>query len=408
MALSVLYIHPCGIFGGASRSLLELIKAFPSQSIKPHLLTQDGSAVSYFEEHEIPVISVKGISQMDNTQYGYYRGTRWLIMLREFYFLPFTIWGMFKARKAWPDIDIVHINEMTMLAPILLAKFIFKKPLVLHVRSVQRDFSHSLRGRFILWALKRFPDSIIAIDQTVRNRIPPSLPVNIIHNGLSISGIPAEQLHKQVITAEAFKERPLRVAFVGNFLRLKGVVEFLHAAKICVDRGMQVEFLFVGNIPRKNSGFIRYVLKQFGLYEDLGEYLLQYVKQHELEQRIKFLGFIKDVSKIYSDTDILCFPSYLNAVGRPTIEAALFRVPSIVAIRNPESDTIIDGETGICIEEKSAMALADAIKQFYRQPHEITRMGEQAFQLAQRSFNIEHNAEKVLDIYRGCLEKQSD
>ncbi len=408
MAISILYIHSCGIFGGASRSLLELIKAFPADSIKPHLLTQGGNTVLFFEECGIPAIPVKGISQLDNTQYGHYRGTRWLILLREIYYLPFTLHGMLKARRAWPDIDVVHINEMTMLAPILLAKLIFKKPLVLHIRSVQRDFSASLRGRFALRVLKRFPSTLIAIDQTVRNRIPPSLPVNIIHNGFGISDIPNEKLQKQALDSETFKQRPMRVAFVGNLLRLKGVVEFLHAANICADRGMNVEFLFVGNTPRKNSGLIRYVLKRFGLYEDLGERLLQYVKQHELEQRVKFLGFIKDISKIYSDTDILCFPSYLNAVGRPTIEAALFRVPSIVAIRNPESDTIIDGETGICIEEKSAIALADAIEQFYRQPHEIARMGEQAHQLAQRFFNIEHNAKKVLDIYHGCLKEQLD
>ena len=407
LPISVLYIHPCGIFGGASRSLLELVKAFPPDGVNPHLLTQAGSTVDFFREHGVPVISLKGISQLDNTQYGYYRGARWLIVLRELLYYPFTLYGMLKARNSWPDIDILHINEVTLLVPLLPIKLLFGKPLVVHVRSVQRRFDDSIRGRLVLWALRRFADAVVVIDKTVAKRIPDSVPVSVIHNGLNVPSAVSQRDREHAKGMTPFEERPMRVAFVGNLLRLKGVVELVQAAKICSDKGMNIEFSFVGDIPRSNSGPIRYALQRLGLYEDLGEYLQTYVQENELQQRVKFLGFIEDVRKVYIDTDILCFPSHLNAVGRPTIEAALFKVPSIVAIRNPESDTMIHGETGLCIEEKSPSALADAIEYFYRNPREIDRMGEQAHQLAQEYFNIAHNAEKVLAIYRACLHKRS-
>ena len=204
-----------------------------------------------------------------------------------------------------------------------------------------------------------------------------------------------------------FEKRPMRVALVGNLLRLKGVVEFVQAAKICADKGMNVEFMLVGDIPRRSRGLARYALKRLGLYEDLGEYLNEYVRKNALEQRVRFLGFMKDVGQVYADTDVLCFPSHLNAVGRPTIEAALFRVPSIVAVRDPEDDTIVHGETGLCIDEKSPTALADAIEYFYRKPDEIERMGERAHRLAEKFFDIERNAQNVLDIYLACLQRKA-
>ena len=43
------------------------------------------------------------------------------------------------------------------------------------------------------------------------------------------------------------------------------------------------------------------------------------------------------------------FPSYLNAPGRPIMEAGFFKVPSISCIDNPINDTFIDGKTGFSI-----------------------------------------------------------
>ena len=82
-----------------------------------------------------------------------------------------------------------------------------------------------------------------------------------------------------------------------------------------------------------------------------------------------------DISAVYSGMDVLCFPSHLNAAGRPVFEAAFFRKPCILAIENPQSDTMIDYVTGICIPEKEPLELFNAIKYFCDHPAEITRMG---------------------------------
>jgi len=89
MSVSVLYIHHCGVFGGSSRSLLEIIKAFPEKSVKPYLITQKGITSKIFKDLGIETIETIGISQFDNTKIGYYRGFRWLILLREFFYIIF-------------------------------------------------------------------------------------------------------------------------------------------------------------------------------------------------------------------------------------------------------------------------------------------------------------------------------
>ena len=103
---------------------------------------------------------------------------------------------------------------------------------------------------------------------------------------------------------------------------------------------------------------------------------------------------------MYENIDVICFPSHLDAVGRPVFEAAFFGVPSIVAITNPRSDTFIHRETGLCIEPQNPHALADAIEYFYRHPQEIKRMGGAAQKLAAEQFRIDNTAKRVLEIYK--------
>ena len=105
--ISVLYFHHSGYYGGASRSLLEMIEAFPDKEVEPFLLTQTGRVGEIFRERGIDVIETVGISQFDHTRYGHYRSFRWLILLREIFYFPFTVSAIIKARLKWKNIEII-------------------------------------------------------------------------------------------------------------------------------------------------------------------------------------------------------------------------------------------------------------------------------------------------------------
>ena len=101
----VLYLHHAGAFGGASRSLLELIAAFPAGSVAPRVIVPRGAVPLLLRDSGIAVREAIGISQFDCTRYGHYRGLRGLILLRELCYLPFTLSALLSARRRWPDID---------------------------------------------------------------------------------------------------------------------------------------------------------------------------------------------------------------------------------------------------------------------------------------------------------------
>jgi glycosyltransferase involved in cell wall biosynthesis len=201
------------------------------------------------------------------------------------------------------------------------------------------------------------------------------------------------------------KENPLRVGCVGGLLKLKGIYEFVEAAHLCNQAGLAVEFVLVGENPRNIRGIKGYLFKRFGFAEDARKELNAMIIKYNLHEQVKIINFTHDIKLIYDSIDLLCFPSHLNACGRPVFEAAFSRVPSIVAVENPQEDTILHGQTGICIPAKDSKAIADAVTFFYSHPEELERMGEAAYQLAQKNFDIALNATKMINIYKRLLNK---
>ena len=46
------------------------------------------------------------------------------------------------------------------------------------------------------------------------------------------------------------------------------------------------------------------------------------------------MGHLNNIQLFYQKIDVICFPSYLNALGRQILEAGLYKIPSIVCLKN--------------------------------------------------------------------------
>jgi glycosyltransferase involved in cell wall biosynthesis len=395
--ITVLYVHHFGGFGGASRSLLEMVKAFPPQTVKPLLVTQKGRVADIFIQNSVDVIQTIGISSFDNTAYSYYRGWRWLVLLREFLYLPFTLKALLKARTRWRSVDLIHLNEATNLAAFVLCRVLFRCPIVIHVRSVQRGDTSSLRTRIVRWMLRR-ADAVIPIDETVSSSLPVKEGYEIVYNGFSVAN--KERHRKRFVSGNRYR---MVVAMVGVLMQAKGVEDFLEAAKICRDKGLPIDFHIIGDSPRKTAGVRGWILKSLGLFDDLEPKVTAFIASHGLQDIVKRTGFVADLEQVYDQIDVLCFPSHLNATGRPVIEAAFFGIPSVVAMNPGKTDTLIPDVTGLRVDPKNPKALAAAFEYLVTNPHRLSEMGEAALRLADERFQIANTARRVLNIYQQLM-----
>jgi len=408
--IRVLFIHHNGTFSGAARSLWELISAFPAGEVEASILTPQGSVSEVFRRSSIPTVPCRGMSLFDNTRYGHYRGLRWLILLREIVRIPTTWSALRRVHRAYPQFDLIHVNEIVMPLAVVLAARWLRRPLLVHVRSVQHTWT-GWPGRLVRKILERHSSGIIAIDETVRRSLPAdlSVPIHVVHNGFSPSGVPGTKPSAAVPRTDPSSgeaHRPLVVAMVGNLTRVKGCREFVEAAALCKARGLAVRFVFIGAGSKLTVNWVTHLLRRMGFHQNVQQELLDTVAEQQLQDVVEFRPFTNDLAEVYSAVDAVCFPSHLDAPGRPIFEAAFFSVPSIAAISSPTSDTFVDGTTGLRIGAGSAEEIARAVRYLVDNPTERVGLGRNARELAERNFDARRNSQSVLKIYRELLSVQ--
>jgi glycosyltransferase involved in cell wall biosynthesis len=397
--MQVLYLHPTSANSGASKSLIELYLQLYGSGVLGSVLTPAGAASKAFSHAQMEVVLVKGLSQFDDTLYGHYRQLRWFILFREVFLMPFSLLALLRLKRK--QFDVIHLNEITLLPLGWFAKCLFKVPLVVHVRSLQRGKTKGLRSRLITYVLKQHADAVIAIDQTVAASLAEGVPVKIVHNGLSLKSASIE------ISPSPQSDSVPSVALLGTLVRFKGVYEFLEAARILVkERGVCVQFLIAGENIREVRGLKSFILKIMGFSEDVRSEVERRIIAYGLADHVRLLHFVEDVRNLYPNIDILCFPSYLNAPGRPVFEAACFGIPSVVVVRNPLPDAVIDGVTGLTIAYPDPVLLADALEKLIADEAYRKSMGQQAKAWAEQYFSTERNAAVILAIYRGLVDTQ--
>jgi glycosyltransferase involved in cell wall biosynthesis len=402
MAIKILYIDGDGPFGGASRSLFEAVRALPAGSVAPYFVASRGTALDFYEQVAKEVIATRGMTKFDNTHYSHYRGVRWLVLLREFFHFPFTVAALLKARKQWKQVDLIHVNEIVYLIPAMIAKRIFRAPLVVHVRSLARMEGNSMRTRWLNATLGREANAVVAIDETVRASLPAELPVDVIHNSFTAKLAPKADL-ALLSKLDALRPDSLKVGFVGNLHHSKGLFEMIEAAKLIRQACRNVDFLIVGGVTMQDKGLKAWALARAGLAQNVRSELAARVAREGLSDSFHLLGATLDIKCVYDRLDVLLFPSHFDAPGRPIFEAAFSSVPSIVSLNKPRADTLVHGETGLAIPARNPSKLAEAILYFADNPAEVQRMGVNARQLANANFDPAANAGKLLAVYSSVI-----
>jgi glycosyltransferase involved in cell wall biosynthesis len=398
--MNVLYLDGVGPFGGASRSLFETVRALKSEGVKPYFLMANGTASNFYGQVAEDLITTRGLTRFDNTHYSHYRGIRWLVLLREIFHFPFTLFAIKKSFEKWKGkIDLIHVNEVTEIIPGLLAKKVFQVPMVIHVRSPQWINQQSLRSRWVIGALKRYANAIIAINETTRATMPADLKVDVIQNSFTPRRSPDPDPN-MLQKLEKLRVGSLKIGFVGNVQLSKGILELVEAARLLKEQNVDVEFVIVGGHTRVDKGLKGWLLSKTGLVQDVVEELQQRIKQYGLTQTFHLLGATNDIQCVYERLDVITFPSHFDAPGRPVFEAAFSAVPSIVCVSKPLSDTLIHNVTGLVIPVRDPVALSEAILHFENNRDEIKRMGREAQKLAIDHFEPARNASRLFDVYK--------
>jgi len=183
-----------------------------------------------------------------------------------------------------------------------------------------------------------------------------------------------------------------RVVLPARMLRDKGVLEFVNAARILKKEDVRAEFLLVGRTDPDNPSSIS--KKELEAWQEEGV--------------VTWLGHRDDMPEIFSQSHVVCLPSYREGLPKALLEAAASGRP-IVATDVPGCREVVrDGENGYLVPERDSERLASALRRLIESPSLRLNMGRRGREIALAEFSIEKVVKDTLKVYEELLYSTRD
>lgn len=164
--------------------------------------------------------------------------------------------------------------------------------------------------------------------------------------------------------------------FVGRITRDKGVNELLQAFRSMGDKAY---LLMVG--PSEVDSTIERVNYDWSVDN----------------KRVIYTGYTNQVEKYLSAMDCFVLPSYREGFGMGVVEAEAMGVPVIVTNIPGPIDAMIEGKTGIIVEQRNAKSLYDAMIILSNNAALCARYGKAGVEHARNNFEQNQLFERILE-----------
>ena len=191
---------------------------------------------------------------------------------------------------------------------------------------------------------------------------------------------------KKFIPVEECMGIPI-VMLASRMLWDKGVGEFVEAAKILKQEGVEARFVLVGENDSENPASIS--------NSQLNEW-------NELDT-VEWWGDKTGMHKVLAQSSIVCLPSYREGLPKVLLEAASCG-RAIIATDVPGCREIVhNGKNGILVPIKNSNSLANAIKELIDNPEKRKSMGTNGRRLVESEFSEDIVVTQTLMAYQELL-----
>lgn len=238
----------------------------------------------------------------------------------------------------------------------------------------------------------------------------------VIYNGVPVPhNGEEEQVRLRLREELGLPENAKIVGFVGRLNNPKGPEAFIRMVPAVSRAVPQAKFVVVGDGPMRTS-------------------LENEVRNLGVEKQVYFLGYRKNPFHLLEQLDVVVVPSFREAFGNISIEAALAKKPVVASSVDGLAETVIDGETGFLVDCTEPIQtrikgtsrlpqavvdgrsrqlrppylpntemLAEKVIQCLQQPEMAHSLGEKAYLRAVDSFSLERYRNDLDDLYRELM-----
>jgi glycosyltransferase involved in cell wall biosynthesis len=199
--------------------------------------------------------------------------------------------------------------------------------------------------------------------------------------------VPGVGVDLQRFIVQPEPEGRVRIVLPARMLADKGVVEFVEAARMLRERGLEAECVLVGGTDSQNPAAISE--KQLRSWHDAG--------------LVSWIGHCADMPSSLAACHIVCLPSYREGLPKALLEACASGRPIVTTDVPGCRDVVRDEVNGLLARVRDAADLADKLARLVTDPEARRRMGAAGRVSAELNFSSARSAEQTLDIYRELI-----
>ena len=133
------------------------------------------------------------------------------------------------------------------------------------------------------------------------------------------------------------------------------------------------------------------------------EELEKYAREHDLAQRVHFLGFRRDIPRLLAASDVFVFPSLQEGLPVSQMEAMAAGLPCVVSDVRGNADLIRPGDGGYLRKPMDADGMAEDIALLMGDPALREQMGRRNREVI-RQYSLEEVLRQMTALYQEQLE----
>jgi glycosyltransferase involved in cell wall biosynthesis len=122
-----------------------------------------------------------------------------------------------------------------------------------------------------------------------------------------------------------------------------------------------------------------------------------------LGECLSFVPARSDIPQVMAALDVLVQPSLTEAGPRAPLEAMAMERPVVGTRIEGIAEEVVDGETGILVDARDSVALADAVDDLLSDPDKRTRMGRAGRIRVEQRYSLDATARLIEDAYGGAI-----
>lgn len=384
----ILFIHHANGWGGATVSLLELIKGLdPSEYKVEVLLLKKSNVADQLTKIGIPYTIAESLFYKYLYRYNSHSitgCTKWfqvfkICRLSFSWFLSRFIFASNALKKY--NVDLIHLNSSVLTD--WLAPCKSKAKVVIHIREPFSNGYFGIRSYFFRSQIRKYADCIVAISRDNAERIGLPDKTKVIYNYTSLAKSPPKE--------DSYLSK--KVLYVGGAIEIKGF--HLITDSLCL-LGKDVKVLFLGFYP-KSGDLKTYKQRIKRLLFSTSVLYAKAIEKMRFSPNAIEIGMVSDIKPYLENACCLVSPFVSPHFSRPIIEA-YSNYKTVIATNIQGTSEIVENEkTGILIDP-NPIDLANAINCLVNNPEDCKKMGEEGFKRASIMYSSK-NIEEFVQLY---------